>query len=172
MERSGTQPSPSISPLILTFLNPAQTLRSSRLHTSVPQALHLDFQNSWLPVIFSDSHFPSSLKNQVCQLQQTAFKNILLDYTAVTSTFLTMPVCVPCRTQKGVEYLFFFSSFSLAINTLVWVKQASNTSCMKSPRGWTSPQHWPARAWTQLSSSLCQPEVHRICPSERRQSKS
>lgn len=66
--------------------------------------------------------FPSSLKNRLCQLQQTAFKNILLDYTALLSKFLTMPVSVPHRRNTGVAYLIFSPpSCFPAINTQVWV---------------------------------------------------
>lgn len=110
--------------------SPAQTLG---LRREVKACTHLRTTGSasWSPVILSGSHFPSFLKNQACQPQQTAFKNIVLAYAALPSTFLTMPIYVPSRTGKGVEYLFFFSSFSLTINTLVWVER------LQTPAVWS-----------------------------------
>lgn len=59
-------------------------------------------RDSRQPVILTPSRFPCSLKNRPHQVQQTAFKNISLDYTALPSEFLTMPASVPRSIKKGV----------------------------------------------------------------------
>lgn len=93
------------------------------------------FQNSWQPVILTYSQLSLPLKNRPCQLQQIAFKNILLDYTALPSKFLTMPVSVPHSIKKGVAYLIFFSLAAPCYKYLRLGRRAANTGCMKSPRG-------------------------------------
>lgn len=105
---------------------------SEPLHLGAPR---LSLQNSWQPVVLTYSHFPSSLKHRSCQLQQTAFKNILLDYIALPSKFLTMPVSVPHSIKKGVAYLiFFFFKLLPCYKYPSLGRRASNTGSMKSPR--------------------------------------
>lgn len=74
------------------------------------------------------------LKNRPCQLQQIAFKNILLDYTALPSKFLTMPVSVPHSIKKGVAYLIFFFLAAPCYKYLRPGRRTANSGCMKSPR--------------------------------------
>lgn len=110
---------------------------SAPLHLRAPR---LSPRNSWQPVTLPDSHFPSSLKNRPCQLQQTAFKNILLDYTALPSKFLTMPVSVPHSIKKGVAYLiFFFFKLLPCYKYPSLGRRASNTGSMKSPLSQSHP---------------------------------
>lgn len=121
------------------------------------RAACLNLQNSWQPAILTYSHFPSSLKNRPCQLQQTAFKNILLDYIALPSKFLTMPVSVPHSIKKGVADLISFfellpcykypSLGRRAQTPVVWSHLRANLAAVQGCQGLdTAVEYWSVRS--------------------------
>lgn len=107
--REGHEPLHLISPVILTFPSPAQTLELSRNVKACPpqrtKLCILAFRTLGLQS-FSVTPFSLFFEKPDLPTPQTAFKNILLGYTALPFSLLTVPVCVPCSIEKGVEYLF------------------------------------------------------------------